>query len=255
MIRLRYTVKFNALCVVAGLLLLNLSFGQMSVSDVKFGLGLRTNIGGMQAFKDVKGYYDDMRPWLSNQMGTSARMVGLEFGLETSTDKGGLALLHVYGVGSNSSASGSNNGIAYKRKIRASQWGLETIDAWYTPIKLGKFNFGGGVMPFGLGIFRVSTKLNDEDRVKPPLSDFQDNFDYSFAKSRHMYAQFHLDFTRVFKTTESAFHFQIFYSLGPKREYELYYLNKEINPSTYTQYFKRSMLKINNFGFKLMLSL
>lgn len=223
-------------------------------SQVKLGIGLRTHVGGMQAFKDVKGHYDDMRPWLNNQMGSSARMVGLEFGGESSTEKYGVAFAHVYLVGSSATASGTNGGQDYKRKIKARMWGIETVDAWYTPVKIGKFNFGAGVMPFGLGVFRVSTKVNDEARVKIPLSDLQSKLDYSFTKTNHMYAQFHIDLTRVYKQNESAFHLQFFYSLGPKREYELFFLNQEINPGTYSSLYKRTMMKVNNFGFKLMLS-
>lgn len=197
----KHTIKVQLRLILAFsfLMIMNTTYCQ-----VKYGFGLRTQFGGMQAFKDVKGYYDDMRPWLSNQMGTSARMVGLEFGLESSAEKVGLAFAHIYGVGSNSTAPGTNNGIDYKRKIKARMWGIETIDAWYTPIKLGNFNFGGGIMPFGLGIFRVSTKLNKEERVKIPLSDLEKNLDVSFLKTSHMYAQFHLDLTRVHK--ESGVH-------------------------------------------------
>lgn len=232
-----------------------LLFVQSATAQLSYGFGLRTHVGGMQAYKDVKGYYNDMRPWLKNDLGTSARMIGLEFGLEASYPKGGFAFVHIYGMGANASASGTNNGIDYKRKIKARMWGIETVDAWYTPLKLGSFNVGGGLMPFGLGIFRVKTNLNGDPAVKVPLSDLESLSTNGFIfKTSHVYAQVHLDVTRTNEQNENAFHFQFFYTIGPKREYDLFYLNQEINPTTYTALFKRTLMKMNNFGLKLMYS-
>ncbi len=229
---------------------------QPSSAQVSYGLGLRTHVGGMQALKDVKGFYNDMRPWLSNEMGTSACMIGLEFGLEASFEKWGMAVVHIYGVGANAIAAGSNGGVDFRRKIKSRMWGIETVDVWYTPLKVGRSNIGGGIMPFGLGLYRVSTKVGDEEKVKVPLSDLEQLSTSGFIfKTSHVYAQFHLDLTRPNEGKESSFHLQFFYTWGPKRAYDLFYLNQEINPLTYPAHFQRTMMKINNFGFKLMYSI
>jgi hypothetical protein len=235
------------------LLVTHTSFGQ-AVSDIRVGFGYRTHFGGMQAYKDVKQFYNDNRTWLDKDLSAGGMMNGFEIGLEGNSEDFGFSFMHFYYVGSKSKAKGTNNGVEYKRMVRANMWGLETFDFHWSPIHLGETNIGFGVMPLGLGIMRVKTQLNDEDKVKPPLTYLESASNLSFVKSMHMYAQFHLDVTRVDIETIGALHIQFFYSIGPWQEYDLYYLNKEINPSTYPLHLKRTYQKINNFGLKLLIN-
>ena len=68
-----------------------------------------------------------------------------------------------------------------------------------------------------------------------------------------MYLNLHFDVTKVTENDHS-WQFQLFYSIGPKQEYELLYLNREINPNTFDQIGRRTVMKINNWGLKLMYS-
>lgn len=223
------------------------------ISDIRVGFGYRSHFGGMQAYKDVKQFYNDNRDWLDKDLSEGAMMNGFEVGLEGNSEDFGFSFMHFYYVGTKSVAKGTNNGVDYKRMVRANMWGLETIDFHWSPIHIGQTNIGFGVMPLGLGILRVKTQLNDEDKVKPALTYLEES-GFDFVKSLHMYAQFHLDVTRVDIETIGALHIQLFYSVGPKQEYDLYYLNKEINPSTYPSILKRTYQKVNNFGLKILIN-
>lgn len=97
-------------------------------------------------------------------------MNGFKIGLEANSEDFGFSFMHFYYAGSKSKAKGINNGVEYKRMVRANIWGLETIDFHWSPNYLGQTNIGFDVMPLGIGILRVKTQLNDEDKVKPPLT-------------------------------------------------------------------------------------
>lgn len=234
-------------------LLAQISSAQM-ISDISIGLGYRSHFGGMQAYKDIKQFYNDNRPWLDNDFSTGGMMNGFEIGLEGNSDRFGFSFMHIYYTGTKSVAKGTNGGVDYKRMVRTNMWGLETFDMHWTPIHIGETNIGFGVMPLGLGILRVKTRLNDDDKIKPPLTYLESTNSLSFLKSMHMYAQVHLDLTRTEIEGIGAFHVQFFYSMGPWQEYDLYYLNKEINPSSYPLHLKRTYQKINNFGLKLLIN-
>lgn len=231
---------------------LSLSSNAQGISDVSIGFGLRSHVGGMQAYKDIKQFYNENRPWLSNEMSTGGMMTGVEIGLEANSSDFGFAFMHLYGVGSKTVAKGTYNGTDYKRVLKARMWGVETIDFHWTPIRIKGMNLGFGAMPFGLGIFRVKSQLNDDEQVKLPLTYLEETDNAGFFKSIHMYAQVHLDLTRTEAEGFGNFHVQLFYSMGPWREYDLYYVNREINPSTYPYHLKRTFQKINNFGLKLL---
>lgn len=240
----------SSLIAVFFLCITQISFSQ-GISDIRVGFGYRNHFGGMQAYKDVKQFYNDNRDWLDKGLSEGGLMNGFEIGLEGNSEDFGFSFMHFYYVGSKSKAKGTNGGVEYKRMVRANMWGLETIDFHWSPIHIGQTNIGFGVMPLGLGILRVKTQLNDEDKVKPALTYLEEK-GFNFVKSLHMYAQFHVDVTRVDIKTIGALHVQLFYSVGPKQEYDLYYLNKEINPTTYPSILKRTYQKVNNFGLKIL---
>jgi hypothetical protein len=106
-------------------------------------------------------------------------------------------------------------------------------------------------MPLATGTARFKTIYNDV-KTKIDLSDLERNGDEFIFRTRHYYANVHLDVTRTTETKTQAFHLQLFYTLGPRREYDLFYLNQQINPITYNDLNKRTFLKMNNFGVKLM---
>lgn len=246
-----HTLVLSALSL--GFILSSYNTSAQGISDIRVGFGYRSHFGGMQAYKDVKQFYNDNRDWLDKDLSEGGMMNGFEIGLEGNSEDFGFSFMHLYYVGSKSVAKGTNNGVDYRRMVRANMWGMETFDFHWSPIHIGQTNIGFGVMPLGLGILRVKTQLNDDDKVKPPL-DFLETTSLSFVKSLHMYAQFHLDVTRVDLETFGAVHIQLFYSVGPKQEYDLYYLNKEINPSTYPSILKRTYQKVNNFGLKILIN-
>ena len=210
--------------------------------------GYRSHFGGMEEFKNVVNFYNDNRPWLDKEMNNSAYMHGFEIGLGGSRGKFGYTLGRFYAQFGKTRASGSNNGMDYERSITTRIYGVEIIDAWYTPIHVKGYNIGLGVMPIGLGFLRVKTTLNGETK-KLPLTDFYTGI----LSSSHMYLNLHFDVTKVTENDHS-WQFQLFYSIGPKQEYELLYLNREINPNTFDQIGRRTVMKINNWGLKLMYS-
>ena len=241
-----------ASAVSCAFVLLSSSSNAQGISDVSFGFGLRSHFGGMQAYKDMKQFYNENRPWLDNKMSAGGMMNGLEVGLQANGRKFGFGFMHLYGVGSKTVAKGTFNGVEQKRVLKARMWGVETIDVHWTPISIGNMNLGFGAMPFGLGIFRVKTQLNDNDQVKVPLTYLEETDNAGFFRSIHMYAQVHLDLTRTEMEGFGNFHVQFFYSMGPWREYDLYYANREINPTTYPYHLKRTFQKVNNFGIKFL---
>lgn len=210
--------------------------------------GYRSHFGGMQEFKNVVNYYNDNRPWLDKEMSSSAYMHGFEIGLGGSREKFGYTLGRFYAQFGKTKARGSYNGIDYDRSIRTRFYGIEIVDGWYTPFHFKGYNFGLGIMPVGLGFMRVKTTLNGETK-KMPLTDFY----VGILSSSHLYTNLHFDVTKVTKNDHS-WQFQLFYSIGPKQEYELLYLNREINPETYEDIGRRTVMKINNWGMKFIYS-
>lgn len=223
------------------------------LGDNVLSVGYRSHFGGMEAYQSIARFYNDNRPWLSNELGKNGYMHGIELGLEYNAENWGLSALKVYYNRKKNKAKGENNGNTYTRLVNKSFLGIETVDFWYTPLHVKGVNFGFGIMPLGLGLFRVRTKLNDGNSVKIPLSDLESNFpNLSFIKTSHMYLNLHADITRVSPKTGQSFHLQFFYTVGPKQEYELFFLNKEINPTTYPTIRQRTLQKMNNFGMKLI---
>jgi len=253
-----YCSKFHSkIALKFSLLALILTFTSTSnaqISDVKIGFGFRSHFGGMQAFKDVKQFYNDNRTWLDNGFSEGAFLPGFEIGLEANSNVWGFSMMHLYYTGARTNAKGTNNGIEYKRTLKTRMWGMEFVDAHWTPLHLGRMNIGFGVMPLGLGIFRIKTKLNDGETYKPPY-DYLEFTENNLIKAFHMYAQLHADVTAVELGNDSALHLQVFYTIGPKQEYDLYYLNKEINPTTYPLILKRTFLNMDNWGMKLLINI
>ena len=231
-------------------------WGQLNnvrLGDHVISVGYRGHFGGMEAYQSIAQFYNDNRPWLSNGLSENGYMHGIEVGLEYNAEKWGMSALKVYYNRKKNKAKGENNGNTYTRFINTSFLGIETVDFWYTPLNVRGVNFGFGVMPLGLGLFRVRTKLNDGDNEKIPLSDLEFNSpNLSFVRTSHMYVNIHADVTRVSPKTGQSFHLQFFYTIGPKQEYELFFLNKEINPTTYPSIRQRTLQKMNNFGMKLI---
>lgn len=238
-----------------GLFLCSLIFlcSHFSQSQISIGFGLRSHFGGMQAFKDVKSFYNENRPWLDNEFSTGGLMNGFEIGLEYNKENFGLGMFHFYGVGSKTVAKGTNGSTDYRRMLKARFWGVDIFDFHWTPLHINNTNIGFGVMPLGMGNLRIKTQLNDEETFKTPFSELE-ALDLSIVKAFHIYAQVHADVTLT-ELKFGSLHLQVFRSFGPKQEYELFYLNKEINPTTYAGIYKRTYQKIDNWGLKLLLNI
>lgn len=222
-------------------------------SQASVGFGLRSQFGGMQAFKDIKGFYNENRPWLDNEFSTGGMMNGFEIGVDFNQENYGMSLMHFYFVGSKTTAKGTNNGIDYKRTLKARMWGMECFDIRWTPLHIGQANIGFGAMPLGLSVFRSKTKLNEDDVYKPPYSYLQYYEQNKFGPI-HIFAQIHADLSIVELKNIAGVHLQFLYTFGPRDTYDLHYLNREMNPASYPYLLKRSQLKIDNFGVKLLVN-
>lgn len=249
---------------IAIIFLTTLFSGKASAQALKkFGLnlrgvtvGYRSSFLGMEAYKDIKGFYNENRPWLDKELSTSAAMHGLEVGIGTTNEKGGIAMLSFAATFNKDVAKGSYNGVEYKRLLKSRYFGMETIDIWLTPIHWKGFNIGGGLMPLGMHLFTFTTKLNGE---KPELGPYSENAKMSatdvFLKLA-MNHNIHLDITRGGIDNGRGVHFQLFYQFASDRrskDNELLLLNKEVNPNSYEGFNKRSLMKADYFGIKLML--
>jgi hypothetical protein len=238
------------------MLLIVCQFASAQKSDlIGISFGLRSHIGGNQAFSDVLNYYNEKRPWLDNSFATHGVLNGFELGFETNLPNLGFSFLRCYRVATNRTAKGTDlTDVSFTRTIKYRIHGFELFDFWWTPLHIGNFNFGFGAMPLATGTARFKTIYNDV-KTKIDLSDLERNGDQFIFRTRHYYANLHIDVTRLNESKSKAFHLQFFYTLGPKQEYDLFYLNQQINPLTYQGINKRTLLKMDNFGVKLMYNL
>ena len=139
----------------AGVLIL-MSFN--SFSQASIGFGLRSHVGGMQAFKDVKGFYNDNRPWLSKEFSSGGLMNGFEVGLNYNSEDIGMSLINLFYVGSKTTAKGTNNGVDYKRVLKARMWGMETFDFRWTPIDRKSTRLNSSHITISYAVFCLKKK-------------------------------------------------------------------------------------------------
>lgn len=214
--------------------------------------GFRTQASGLTEMNHIIDYYNQARPWLSKQLGKQHFQSGFEFGIEGSDDKFGMGFLKYYHVWNSSSAKGTlANGNEVKRELKTVTIALEAFDIWYTPIKIAKLRFGFGIMPIGIGRFKIKTRVDDNEWLKS-------NFDYLPSTKKvnpiyfdHAYTNYHIDITNG-----GRLHIQLFYTQNWFRDkYDLYYLNKELNPINVSNYNRRTLLKVENVGLKLTYSI
>lgn len=210
--------------------------------EFSFGLGFRSHINDMKEFRDVMIHYNDTRPWLDNGMATRATMNGFEFGLEFSYEKMGLSLFKFYRLGTTRIAKGTDlMGEEFKRKVKLRMIGVDVVDIWLTPLHYKGLNFGGGIMPAGFAGFIAKTKYNDDEQITIDLKS-----------KHHIYSQLHIDITNGSKEKNTAWHLQIFFNFAHYGVYyDLYELNREINPTTFDSMNKRTLIRPDCFGFKL----
>lgn len=219
-------------------------------------VGYRSNFFAMEAYKDIKMFYNDNRPWLDSEFSPSTYMNGIEAGIGTTNEKGGIAVLSFSFCFNKDVAKGTSNGTEYKRVLKSRYFGAETIDIWLTPLHWKGFNIGGGIMPLGLHYYTFNTKLNGE---KPELGPYAENAKVDAAEAFRRMAMnhnIHLDITRGASNTGIGLHFQFFYQYASDRrntDNELLFLNMELNPNSYQYFNKRSLMKASCFGMKLML--
>lgn len=220
----------------------------LSASGQVIAIGYRSHFGGMEAYQNVVRYYNENRPWLNQEMSPSTYMHGFEIGLGGSRQKYGYTIGRFYTQYLKTQAQGTSNGQTYDRTIKTRIYGVEIIDFWFTPFHIRNYNLGLGLMPTGLGFMRINTELNGVKK-RMPLTDFY----AGILSSSHLYMNVHLDLTKVTKNQHS-WQLQFFTTIGPKQEYELLYLNQEINPNSFDKIGRRTMMKVNNSGLKLIFS-
>ncbi|MGB1039678.1 MAG: hypothetical protein ACPGVD_02245 [Flavobacteriales bacterium] len=218
-------------------------------------IGLRSHFGGMQGINNIINQYNDSRDWLDNSLGNQRFQNGFEIGLQKSSEDFGFSMLKYFRVWNVSTAKGTTpSGEEFTRKLRTRVGGLELVDFWYTPIHIAGFNIGGGIMPMGGGIYRVHTKLDGEKWRKLFLSDLEANGEKGFFATYHAFSNFHIDVTREIGNND--LHIQFLYTRSWfNDEYNLIYVNNELNPSSFNSANYRQKHSQNNYGLKLILIL
>ena len=220
------------------------------ISDY-ISVGLRTQTGGATELNHILNSYNAARPWLKNELGSQTFQTGFEIGIEVIDDDFGMGILKYHLVRNTSNAKGTTPaGEDIVRKVRMRHGALEIFDFWYTPIDASRYNIGLGIMPMAIGKVRIKTKLNEGDWEQLPLTDLDKTEGGIFA-SFHAYSNVHLDVT-----DGDRFHLQVFYLMNWfKDEYDTFYVNQTLNPSSYFDHRHRTQLKVNNFGLKLSMTL
>ncbi len=242
--------------IITFIILFAFSCSVKSQSNTSFAIGFRNHFGGLSSLNNVIRQYNDSRPWLDNKLNYQSTQNGFEIGFEKTDKNFGIAALKYFRVWNNSTAKGTlPSGENITRKVRTRVAGIELIDFWYVPITFKKAKLGGGLMPMGLGTFRVHTKLDNEKWVKSPLSDLEYlNTRGIMFKTFHPFSNLHIDYTSM--VWKKDLHFQFFYTVNWFRdEYNLIYLNLAINPNSGGNLLARQKHNQNQFGFKLILNL
>src|SRR5690554_2535965 len=127
----------------------------------QFSFGYRSHFGGMKPYKEVTQFYNDNRPWLDKELSTSAYMHGYEVGLGGGAGKFSFTAVRFYAQFGKTRAKGTSMGKDYERIVRTRSFGIETIDVIYSPLEIKGVFIGFGVMPLGLGIFKIDTYLKE----------------------------------------------------------------------------------------------
>src|SRR5690606_33613151 len=113
-------------------------------------------------------------------------------------------------------AKGADSNGEFERIVRTRFFGVEPFDIWWTPLKIKNVSFGFGVMPLGLGLFKIDAYLKEDGFERIPILESGQYF----FKNQHMYGNVHLDIVKS-KVDVYSLHFQLFYSVGPTRNYDL----------------------------------
>ena len=245
--------KLSPLICFIAILIVAIPTQGISQSKMNVSFGLRSHFSGMKGINNVIDHYNETRPWLDNTLGNQNFQNGFEIGLEKSSDDFGISYLKYFRVWNTSSAKGTTPaGVDFKRKLKTRVAGLEIVDFWYTPIHIGGLNIGGGIMPMGGGMFRVRTKIAGEKWKKLPLSGLEFLGEKGIFSTYHPFSNFHIDVTK--NLNNSTLHIQFLYSRNWfQDEYNLIYVNRELNPSSYSFANYRQIHGQNNYAFKLTL--
>jgi len=216
--------------------------------------GYRGDFGGYKEYKHVKQFYNDQRPWMDKSLSESVWMHGFELGLGTQSDFGGATILNLaYATRKDKVKGILPSGEEFSRSVRISQFTIETIDAWWTPVHVAGVDLGVGVMPLGLMWCKIGTKYNGD---KPELGPFAKG---SFRLSdvfinMDAFSTFHLDVVRRSSNKAKGVRFQFFYYLGWRsKTNDLILLNRELNPNSFQNYRKRTLMQNSHFGIKTLL--
>lgn len=219
-------------------------------------IGYRADFGGYKEYKNVKRFYNEMRPWLDNSLSESLWMNGVDFGFGTQSSFGGATILNFgFSTRKDKIKGVLPNGEDFSRSIRITQITLDAIDGWWTPIHVGAFDIGFGGMPLGVMWCRFSTKIDGE---KPETGAFKKgSFKISnVLKNMDLHSVFHLDVARRSANANTGIRFQLFYQYGwGSTTNDMIILNRELNPNSFQSYHKRTLLQNSHFGFKTLLFL
>lgn len=219
-------------------------------------IGYRAGFGGHKEYKHIKEFYNQQRPWLDKSLSESVWMHGFDFALGTQSDFGGATLLNIgYATRKDKVKGELPSGEEFTRMVRISQFTIDVIDAWWTPVHVGGFDFGIGTMPVGVMWCRFKTKYNGERPTSGPFS--KGSFEPSqILTDMDLYSTFHLDVVRRSTNKNTGIRFQLFYCAGwASNTNDMILLNQELNPNTFNDYHERTLLRNSHVGFKTVLFL
>lgn len=248
---------FMLVCLVCFTFIhVNAQFKLKNLKDYKEGihLGYRADFWGYKEYKHVKEFYNDKRPWLEKSLGENVWMNGFEFGLGTQSNFGGATLFNIaYSTRKDKTKGILPNGVEFKRSIRIRQFTIDAIDAWWTPFHINGFDFGFGTMPLGVMWCSFQTKYDGEKPANGPFS--KGSFNYSdILNNMDLYSTLHIDIIRRSIDKNTGLRFQFFFYKGwESTTNDLILLSQELNPNTYSEHRKRTLLQNTHFGIKTLL--
>lgn len=246
------------LSLLCGLILTFSAFSQTKFrqnENYREGLhiGYRADFAGYTEYKNVKRYYNEVRPWLEHEMPENVWLNGIDFGLGSQSDFGGATIFNfAYATGKSKVKGELPNGESFKRTVRINQITLDILDGWWTPIHRNGYDLGFGANPAGIMWCWFGTKYNGERPEIGPYAKKSISLD-RIILNMDLYSSFHLDLIRRSSDKDRGIHFQAFYFLGWKSSTrDLILLNNELNPATSDVYMKRTMLQNSHFGIKTL---
>jgi len=223
-------------------------FGQMKA---QIDVGLIDGINFSHRFTQVIDRYNSSRPWITDELRSPTNHFGFTFGLGILSENEVFSLGLNFSYMAYRSKSKDNDffGNAYVRKVRSSIYQLDIFDTKLNFIHTDKLRIGVGGVLCSISMYRVSTRLNDDDWIfatKPGAASlstknifavgFKPNFNIEYDLNDKYYMRFNL-----------------FYQFNYTGKINYYTIQKALNPSTV---YLQTLTEIPSYwGFKLTIGI